>query len=195
MRKKYLKNIEKKSIDTTIKIESKREVIAQILKEKLKNEYYEKLFPENVYKIENLRNLNKIIRAFKFFSQKFNFKDRLEEKEELKNLFTYVFELIVIKIDTNLKDNATTKRESIVKQPEHTISNMIDDYIKNAELHISLFMKKYFEKEINNYHLYTLMKELKEKFNNIVIDKNYSDKIKKEIQNIINKMEKKRIHT
>ena len=185
------KKYREKSIDWIIEIESKREVIYQILKEKLKDEYYEKLFPENIYKIENLRNLKKIIRAFKFFSQEFNFKGRLEEKEELKNLFTYVFELIVTKIDTNLKGDATTKWENIVKQSEHTISNMIDDYIKNAKLHISSFMKECFEKEINNHHFYTLMKELKEKFDNIIMDKNYSDKIKKEIQNIINKMGEK----
>ena len=170
-----------KSIDLTIEIESKKEVITQILKEKLKDEYYKKLFPKNVYEIENLRYLNKIIRAFKFFSQEFNFENRLKEKEEFKNLFTYVFELIVIKIDTNLKSTAN--------QSEYTINNMIDDYIKNAI--ISSFTKEQFEKEINNHHFYTLMKELKEKFDNIVTDKNYSNKIKKEIQNIINKMEEK----
>ena len=201
--KKIFESYEDKSIDLIIEIESKEEVISKILKEKLKDKYYEKLFPENVNKIENLRNLNKIIEAFKFFSKKLNFENELKERKEVGDLFTYVFNLIVTKInDKNSKNSKLPltveadafpykdkKEKHILEQSQWIINTMIDSYIQNSNSYISPSIIKNFKQEcIKNYYYYTLIKELKEKF----YIKDYSNNSKQEIQKILNEIETKR---
>ncbi|MBF7066884.1 hypothetical protein IY885_01210, partial [Campylobacter volucris] len=87
-----------KCIDLEIQIKSKVEVILQILKEK-SPEIHKEIIPSSVYKIENLRNLNKIIKAFKIFNKELQFSENLKQEKEYKDLFNFVFEKIIYKFE------------------------------------------------------------------------------------------------
>ncbi|MGI7583031.1 hypothetical protein ACNF7N_00230 [Campylobacter coli] len=63
--KEIFDTYKEKCIDLNIHIRSKTEVVSQILKEK-NPEIPKEIIPDSIYQIENLRNLNKIIKALNF---------------------------------------------------------------------------------------------------------------------------------
>lgn len=189
-----------KTFDLDFEVKTKEEVINQILEEKLGREYeehYKQLIPKNIYRIENLRKLNKIIEAFKFFNKELDFKDKLKEKKDFRDLFTYVFEMVVEKIKDDKKSRnnyvlaAKTEQESIFKQSGGIINNMIESYLKNSTFHISLPTKEKFEEEMKEYHFYILIKKFRAEFDIVLRNKDYCNERKNKVEAIINEIKEK----
>lgn len=84
--KEIFDTYKEKCIDLNIHIHSKTEVVSQILKEK-NPEIPKEIIPDSIYKIKNLRNLNKIIKALEFFNKELQLADRLEQNKEYKAFF------------------------------------------------------------------------------------------------------------
>ncbi|EGK8129956.1 hypothetical protein IO384_001663, partial [Campylobacter lari] len=151
--KEIFNTYKEKCIDLNIYIRSKEKVVLQILEEK-NPEIPENIIPDLIYKIKNLRNLNKIIKALEFFSKELHFSTKLKQKKEYECFFKTISEKIILKYE-NLNLNKE-KQEGIPL--EHiflkAISDMIEDYVNGSIYSISDGKKMDFEKELNNYKFY-----------------------------------------
>lgn len=158
--KEIFNTYKEKCIDLNIYIRSKEKVVLQILEEK-NPEIPENIIPDLIYKIKNLRNLNKIIKALEFFSKELHFSTKLKQKKEYECFFKTISEKIILKYE-NLNLNKE-KQEGIPL--EHiflkAISDMIEDYVNGSIYSISDGKKMDFEKELNNYKFYIDLYELR----------------------------------
>ncbi|WP_186299278.1 hypothetical protein, partial [Campylobacter jejuni] len=139
-------------MDLEITIDSRLEIILQIIKEKCP-QINTKLIPSNLLKnIKNLRQLNKILSAFNYFHEELHFEEKLAENPNCKKFLIYVFEVIVEKICDiyDISNNSLELQHLFIKSIEEIIKN----YYKNATYLISNRMKEAFNNELTNYQFY-----------------------------------------
>ncbi|WP_337211434.1 P-loop NTPase fold protein [Campylobacter molothri] len=110
--KEIFEDYKEKCIDLEMQIESRTEVISQILKEK-SPEISKEIVSGAIYKIINLRNLNKIINTFKFFNKELQFSEYLKKENEYKELFKFVFKKIILKFEAIDLNDTNKKKKSI----------------------------------------------------------------------------------
>lgn len=148
---KTFDDYKEKCIDLEITIESRFEVISQIIKEKCPR-ISTKLIPYGLLSyIKNLRQLNKITRSFNYFHEELHFEERLKENPNLKDFFIYVFEVITEKIDNTCKIERSLEVQHLFIK---SIEEIIKDYYKNATYLISNTIKEAFNNQLTNYQFY-----------------------------------------
>ncbi len=179
--KEIFDTYKEKCIDLNIHIHSKTEVVSQILKEK-NPEIPKEIIPDSIYKIKNLRNLNKIIKALEFFNKELQLADRLEQNKEYKAFFTKISESIVSAYEIyNLNEE---KQQGIPLECMFlkTINSIIKDYTNNGLVYsIPNDKKEDFEKELKEYRFYSGLSALRKLLEDSIQSPNSINKNKLEI--------------
>ncbi len=179
--KEIFDTYKEKCIDLNIHIHSKTEVVSQILKEK-NPEIPKEIIPDSIYQIENLRNLNKIIKALEFFNKELQLADRLEQNKEYKAFFTKISESIVSAYEIyNLNEE---KQQGIPLECMFlkTINSIIKDYTNNGLIYsIPNDKKEDFEKELKEYMFYSGLFALRKLLKDSIQSPNSNNKNKLEI--------------
>lgn len=179
--KEIFDTYKEKCIDLNIHIHSKTEVVSQILKEK-NPEIPKEIIPDSIYKIKNLRNLNKIIKALEFFNKELQLADRLEQNKEYKAFFTKISESIVSAYEIyNLNEE---KQQGIPLECMFlkTINSIIKDYTNNGLVYsIPNDKKEDFEKELKEYRFYSGLFALRKLLKDSIQSPNSINKNKLEI--------------
>lgn len=179
--KEIFDTYKEKCIDLNIHIHSKTEVVSQILKEK-NPEIPKEIIPDSIYKIKNLRNLNKIIKALEFFNKELQLADRLEQNKEYKAFFTKISESIVSAYEIyNLNEE---KQQGIPLECMFlkTINSIIKDYTNNGLIYsIPNDKKEDFEKELKEYRFYSGLFALRKLLKDSIQSPNSNNKNKLEI--------------
>ncbi|EAJ0136887.1 hypothetical protein B6927_08915, partial [Campylobacter jejuni] len=156
-----------KSLDLNIHIHSKAEVISQILKEK-SPEILKEIIPSLVYKIDNLRTLNKIIKAFKIFNKELEFSQNLNQEKNYKDLFELVLEKVVLRFENIKINDIEQKYIHINYTSKQIIDDIIQNYFDNANYFISNDKKENFKKELKNFKFYVDLAKLKNLLKNSI---------------------------
>lgn len=182
--KEIFDTYKEKCIDLNIHIRSKAEVISQILKEKIP-EIPKEIIPDSMYRIKNLRNLNKIIKTLKFFNKELQFADRLQQNKEYKAFFIEISNKIISNYENmDLHNQNKEKQEFIPLEIAFlkTIDNIIKDYTNNGLVYsIPNNKKEDFEKELKKYKFYKDLFALKGLLQNSIRYPNSINKNKLEI--------------
>lgn len=155
--KEIFDTYKEKCIDLNIHIHSKAEVILQILKEKIP-EIPKEIIPDSIWEIENLRNLNKIIKTLKFFNKELRFADRLKQNKEYKAFFIEISNKIISNYENKDSHNLNKEKQEFIPLESafsKTIDNIIKDYIGNGLVYsIPNDKKEEFKKELKEYKFY-----------------------------------------
>lgn len=192
--KEIFDTYKEKCIDLNIHIHSKAEVISQILKEKIP-EIPKEIIPDSMYRIKNLRNLNKTIKTLKFFNKELQFADRLKQNKEYKDFFKEISNKIISNYENmGLHNQNKEKQEFIPLEIAFlkTIDNIIKDYTNNGLVYsIPNNKKEDFEKELKEYRFYSDFCVLKELLQNSIQYPNSIDKNK--FEDFFNSVDEERL--
>ncbi|MBZ7940273.1 P-loop NTPase fold protein [Campylobacter molothri] len=181
--KKIFDNYKEKCIDLEITIDSRLEVVLQIVKEKCP-QINTKLLPCALLNgIKNLRQLNKILSAFNYFHEELHFKEKLVENPDCKDFLVYVFEVIVEKIDNicTISSELLEFKHLFIK----IIEEIIKDYFNNATYLISNRMREVFNSELDNYQLYIYRTNFIQILSNLIQTNVFNENDKEKINEIL----------
>lgn len=181
--KEIFDNYKEKCIDLEITIDSRLEVVLQIVKEKCP-QINTKLLPCALLNgIKNLRQLNKILSAFNYFHEELHFKEKLVENPDCKDFLVYVFEVIVEKIDNvcTISSELLEFKHLFIK----IIEEIIKDYFNNATYLISNRMREVFNSELDNYQLYIYRTNFIQILSNLIQTNVFNENDKEKINEIL----------
>lgn len=182
--KEIFDTYKEKCIDLNIHIRSKTEVVSQILKEK-NPEIPKEIIPDSIYQIENLRNLNKIIKALEFFNKELQLADRLEQNKEYKAFFIEISKKIILEYENMDSYNLNEEKQQGIPLPRiflKTINSIIKDYTNNGLIYSMPNDKKEdFEKELKEYMFYRGLSALRKLLEDSIQSPNGTNKNKLEI--------------
>lgn len=173
-----------KCIDLEITINSRFEVISQIIKEKCPQISTELITYDLLFYIKNLRQLNKITRAFNFFHEELHFAERLKENPDLKEFFIYIFETIFKELNDDHAPPSSTEILELKHLFNNVIEYMIKGYFNNTYL-IPDSSKESFNKCLNIYNVFIYKAKLKNILADLIQGKIDIDNIKNEIEDIL----------
>ncbi|ECP2015604.1 hypothetical protein FVD04_06800 [Campylobacter jejuni] len=182
--KEIFDTYKEKCIDLNIHIRSKTEVVSQILKEK-NPEIPKEIIPDSIYQIENLRNLNKIIKALEFFNKELQLADRLEQNKEYEAFFIEISKKIILEYENMDSYNLNEEKQQGIPLPHiflKTINSIIKDYTNNGLIYSMPNDKKEdFEKELKEYMFYRGLSALRKLLEDSIQSPNGTNKNKLEI--------------
>lgn len=154
--KEIFDKYKEKCIDLNIHIRSKKEVISQILKEKIP-EIPKEIIPYSIYGIKNLRNLNKIIKTLKFLNKELQLTDRLKQNKEYTAFFIEISNKIISNYENIDSHNLNQGKQEFIPLESFltTINNIIKNYVSNGLIYsIPKREKEEFERELEQYRFY-----------------------------------------